>query len=873
MLFLFLGCHTPDPTPSPDPAPDLTERLGPDAARAGVVIDPASLFGGISAEGALGDFKIYNDRVQFVVQAVGDSSYYVEYGGGLIDADLVREPGVPGRDIIDEMTPTAGLGRVVDATSVTIVSDGADGEAVLRVEGPAAPMRLLTGAVESPGAIPELDLRLRTDFTLAPGSWSLRATTTVWNDENDDVVLALGEVGILAMDVAEGWRPRTGRDEATDDTSDWIGAFAHQNEVALMIAGDSASGTIATLESGAVGRILSATAPAIVGSGPTETLAPGESASWTRWIGVGPDLATLSGEQLTRAGIGRDVSGTVSDVGGSPVPGARVHVLDADGAPLTVAVTNAEGAWSARVPDPAASYVASGRGQALIVDLPPGHGWVSPYESDPAATLATLAAGAPPIPFAEGYGVSAASAEPALTLTAPGVLRVTVTDGGPAVVRALFAEADPAVVDARLVPGRASGAGVIGFVRDGELELPLEPGTYSVVVYRGVRDELFTQTVTVVSGEIVAMAAELTVAYTLDGVVTGDPHTHASPSGDGGIPMADRLLVAAASGIDLHFGTDHDHVADYRPLLAPMGLATRLRSIVAVEVSPVLRGHFNAWPATRTPTEANGGAPRWWFGYADTAEIFGWMRALVGEDGIIQANHPVGSSGMFSFAEYDTVAGTLDAPDHWSDDFDAMELLNSGDRTENLPYYLDLLSRGHLVTPVGVSDSHSHTSGGVGLNQTFFQTGGTLAALDNDALLDAMARRATVVSHGPFIDARIAGEWAPGTTVIGPAALTVDVKAPSWMPVETVSLYANGAVIATEACLGAAPTPCSVTWDLTPEADAVYVVIAESFMSPMIGAHPGELAWAATSGTRLDVTGDGWTSPLPALVPAVAPGG
>ena len=54
--------------------------------------------------------------------------------------------------------------------------------------------------------------------------------------------------------------------------------------------------------------------------------------------------------------------------------------------------------------------------------------------------------------------------------------------GGPAVVRAYFLEGDPVVADERLVPGRPSGAAAIGFVRDGAMDLALEPGTYDVVL-------------------------------------------------------------------------------------------------------------------------------------------------------------------------------------------------------------------------------------------------------------------------------------------------------------------------------------------------------------------------------------------------------
>jgi hypothetical protein len=853
MLLVLLACK-PEPSPAPPaPAPDLTDRLGPGEVRAGVVTDAASLFGGISAEGDVGDFLIYNDRVRYLIQAPGDSSYYVEYGGNLIDADLVREDGEPGRDVLDESTPMVGLGRIVDAETVTVLADGADGAATLRVEGPAAPMTLLTGALENPDLVGDLSLRVRTDYTLLPDSYAMFATTTVWNDEDEAVSLAIGEVTLLALDATASWRPGTGFGDAGSDAVSSVAVLGHENEVAFGILGDTSD-----LESGTVGELLSSAAPVIVGFGPGEIIEAGGEATWSRWLGVAPDIATLTSERALRTDPTTPVmSGTVND-GLNPVAGARVHILDDAGAPLTVALSGPDGAWSANVAG-AASAVASGRGRGIRVDLPAGHGWVSPYEPDPATTLASLSDGATPIAFADGYGFTA-PALGTLSLTAPGTLRIDVTDGGAAVARVYFASGDPVTADSRLVPSRP-GPAVVGFIRDGSMTLPLEPGDYRVVVYRGVRDELATGTATVTSGAESTFTADIQPAYTLEGVYTIDPHAHASPSGDGGLPMADRLLVTAANGIDIHVGTDHDHIADYRPLLAPMGLDDRLVSVVADEVSPVLRGHFNIWPAAQTDAE-NGGAPRWWLGYADTAEIFGWMRAIVGADGVVQANHPVGSSGMFSHASYDANGSVADA-DHWSADFDAMELLNSGDYVENFPYFLDLVNRGKQVTPVGVSDSHTHTSGGVGLNLTFLDIGGAFSDIDDDALRAAMARRATVVSHGPYIDARIDGTWAPGAEV-GPGTLSVDVKAPSWMPVETVTLYENGAVLATEPCVGTAPTPCSVTWALDPAADAVYVVIAAS-TAGMTDAHPGERAWAATSAIYVDADGGGWTSPLPAI--------
>ena len=102
---LSLGCpgskEGQGTSPTTD-TPDLTEALGEGQSRAGVVTDETALFGGISAEGQAGDVKLYNSRVRFVIQAPGESNYYVGYGGSIVDADIVRPAGQPGQDLIDD---------------------------------------------------------------------------------------------------------------------------------------------------------------------------------------------------------------------------------------------------------------------------------------------------------------------------------------------------------------------------------------------------------------------------------------------------------------------------------------------------------------------------------------------------------------------------------------------------------------------------------------------------------------------------------------------------------------------------------------------------------------------------------------------------
>ncbi len=857
MIFLLLACA--DEVRKPVEPVDLTERLDASTARAGVLTDPAALFGGISAEGAPGDVKLYNDRVQFVIEAVGDGSYYGDYGGALIDADLVRAAGEPGRDLLDEMVVMAGLGRTVNATDVEVVADGSDGGAAhVRVRGTGAPLRLITGALENPELVPSWALEIVTDYVLAPGSWTLDVTTTVTNHDAVERAFETGDVAFVAQEVAAAWRPGAGRETGGADTSRWLAAVGEGNEGVLgILAADDGD-----LQVGANARLLSEIAPILAGFGAVTTVAPEASVSWTRRIGVGPDLATLTGAQLRSEGA--VVGGLVQGLDGTGVDGARVHVLDADGGLVTVALTSDDGAWAARVPDDDVQIVVSGRGTGWRYDVPAGAPWYGPYGA--ARPVSATDWTTPHVAhLAEGWGFAPAQTPGTVTLTPPGTLRVTVADGGPGTVRACFEGSDPAPPDPRLLPDRPAGCAAIGFVRDGAMDLALEPGRYRVLVHRGVRHELHEAVVEVVSGGTVDVVAQLAESWSVQGVVSGDPHAHASPSGDGQVSMEGRLMSVAANGIDVHFGTDHDHVVDYNPLLRALGLDAHLRSIVADEVSPVLRGHFNAYPARLDASLPNGGAPRWWHGYADTAEIFGWMRALVGEDGVIQANHPVGSSGMFSAAGYSTETGTVGRPDRWSDDFDAAEVLNSDEHDSYFAMWEDMATRGVATVPVGVSDAHGPLSGGLGRNLTWYLADVDPREFANDALRDTMRRGATVASLGPFIEARVGGSWAPGGTFASGSRVDVTVHAPSWIPVDRVVLRRDGAVADTVPCTGTAPTWCTAQWELAPESDALYVVTVEADR-PMGGPHAGVRAWAATNAVRVDTGGDGWTPPRSPIV-------
>jgi len=877
LLLSLLACKgkdVPDADSGATHPVDLVSPVPSGQARAGVITDPAALFGGISAEGQPGDLMLKNDRVHFVIQSVRDGSYYMSQGGGVIDADIVRPDGTPGRDLLDEHAPMADLGRIPDPTSVTVIATGEDGgPAIVRAEGPAVPLALITGAAESDALLPTADMVMVTDYTLEPDSWLLKMETTIqWHDTAATV--QPGDLMLVSFEVSSVWRPESGLDTNGDQGQGFMAVVGDHDEIALGLFPDADAFTPSPLQG-----LLTGIGQIVVGMYQSLDVEDGQEQTFTRYLGVGPDLSTLTGAWYQARGAQTEaVSGTVVDDTGAGVAGARVHLLDADGAPLTVATTDAAGAWQAQVlPGTVSQAVASGRSPGRYWDVAAGWAQSGPYADDVLNTLArqSLLDGDPSISMAEGRGVSApvavsAGSSATLELGRPGFIDVRASDDGPAKVVISFLDGDSVSADRGLVPDRPDGHMAEGFITQGDLRIPVEPGHYSVLVHRGLRWEYDLQDVEVAAGEEVSVTADLVSSYQVPGVLAGDPHMHAAPSNDASATMEGRLMSVAAHGVDLHFGTDHDHVVDYRPMIAPLGLDGVMASVVADEVSPPLRGHFNVYPLEQMPAEANGGSVRWWDEWRDfgsTQGLFDMLRAQLGSPGgIIQVNHPIGgTSGMVDAANYDIATGRVGNSNRWSPDFDAIEVINSGDVQDYAPIYMDMVARGLDPTPVAVSDAHGPDSH-VGEQVTFLHLGiDDVASFSNDALRQAMADHATVASMGPYIDASIDGQWAPGRDVTGPVQLDVRVLAPSWVKVDQIDLLRDGEVVQSVAIDGVAPEQGSTSFSLDPDADASYEVVAWGAqpMSPVYNHAP----WAMTAAIRVDADGNGtWTPPKPSIV-------
>ena len=366
------------------------------------------------------------------------------------------------------------------------------------------------------------------------------------------------------------------------------------------------------------------------------------------------------------------------------------------------------------------------------------------------------------------------------------------------------------------------------------------------------------------AGQTTELQLELALADEHAGWVSVDPHVHASPSLDGECTVEERLVTVVANDLMVHVATDHDHIADYRPAAGAMGLDAWAITVPGDEISPNVRGHHNIYPVEPVAGEPNGGAPRWWEDAVSTSELYAAWRDQIGDDAVLQVNHGRDSSGMFAAADYDPDSGEAGDPDYFGTAFDTMEILNSkgfGAAELLLEDWCSLLDQGLRPVAVGVSDSHTRLSG-PGFPRT-------LVKLDVDSvtdeivpeLIEALKAGHAQVSAGPVFSF----EASDGSTTVGMGetieasslTLSIELRAASWIPVDSVTLYGPGCQVqetwTVDAAKHQAPVQFTTTVEIEQEEDGYWFVLAKG--DGMVTLEPawGGLPYALTNPVFVEV--------------------
>ena len=890
-LCLLVGCPStvPDPEP-PTPGPDLGQDPSVPAAagesRAGVIRSggESALFGGINAEGRVGDIKLYNDRVQFVIQAADRRHGLVDVGGTLLDADLVRPDGQLGRDTLEDGFLAFGLARVVHSDTVEIVSDGSDGgPAVVRTTGTDVPWDFMNGLFELPEPnIPDLGLTVVQEYELAPDSWALTLRATLTNGGSEAVTFAPRDGMMASGEDLVPWAPGEGLRGPPNGDIAGMGLTGRRGEATMAIW--PAEGTLTNSGLSALASELGI----VTLTHPEVTLAPGASHTLHRLFAITPDILTAEGLRWEQTGTPlQSVEGRVTDADGG-VAGARVWIADESADSVAgFALTDADGAWSAAIPDGTWTAWAVAQADDEHPQLPPGAGRTGPFAAAPlnsAQRDALSGAASPPAPpWAVGRAPSLGSTftlpgatDVELTLEAASGLRLSIEDAGgsalPAVVDVRWAAGQPPVSDIpaglhEALGQRGGSRAMWGWTGTGTLDAPLAPGTYTVRVGHSWRhgQDVLTDVV-VAPGAVTEVTATLPEVVLRDGWLSLDTHLHAAPSFDGALSMEHRLVTCAATGLDLPVMTDHDRQVDYAPLADAMGFSDRMQVLPGVEVTSLLRGHFNLFPVIPDPALPNGGAEPWWDTPRDTQDLFDRMRARAGDQAITKVNHPR-TPGMFSLSRFEAQTAEPLSPELFSWDFDIFELLNGG--VDNLPQVRDdlfaMLSVGQRKIPVGSSDSHyAYIPCGHGRTDVWLDSDDP-SAVTVDAVREAVLAGHVIVAGGTTLRASLdtgSGSVLPGdTTTGGSGALAISVQAPDWIAPGTLKVWRNWEVVfeqeltaATDAVWFDQDVPIEVT------EDAWITVEVEG--SESIGPLWRDFtAYAMTNAFFVDVDGDGWEPP------------
>ncbi len=352
----------------------------------------------------------------------------------------------------------------------------------------------------------------------------------------------------------------------------------------------------------------------------------------------------------------------------------------------------------------------------------------------------------------------------------------------------------------------AAGAGEALVAEHGEALVRLPAGRYRVQVTYGSTWSRAVFETRLDDDVIVERRVVLAPEVDEGPWVSADLHVHAAPSPDSRVALADRLRTLRAEGIRFAVATDHNRVTDYAEALEAQ--SPRLRTVPGVEVTtwnPAF-GHFNVYPVPYDPRLPDGGAPP--YQRLDPSRLFGMLRARYPE-ALIQVCHPrlEPDIGYFDLFGYRPRTGRA-ARKGFRLSFDVLEVFNGYDlarpeRVEQvLRDWMSLLARGHRVTGVGSSDSHTVRFHWAGYPRTWVRLPDATAAPPRpEAFFEALRKGHAVVSSGPLIllslrradtQARDAsapphaeGSAGPGDTIPlprGAVRATVRLLAPSWMP-------------------------------------------------------------------------------------------
>lgn len=749
------------------------------------------------------DFVLESDRLRLVIGNDGAGMDRHQRYGALIDLDAREDS----QDHLIELSATLDVaGNSVPLRTVGIDIVKAGERPVLAVEEASRDGRF----------------ELRTEYRLAPKRDYVELVSTVTNVSSKRVVgVQLGDRSRWPGTPA--FAPRLGYVYLpTQADVPWLGRAGRKRSYGFVFPERLAQVSFEFDVVGPVGEVV---------IGTTAELAPGQSAEFRRdAIAVDGGLGKLA--EIAWPLLGKPIGYARGVLKPAPV-WAIVSARHPDGRTVLSVPVAADGRFE--LPLPAGDY-------RFVLQAPGGEDQELGHVREGAALALNLV---PPRPGTLSFLLSDEQQQPI---------------SGRLVVRGVAPTKDPV-----LVPGAyEAGANNMLYTLTGSGAVQLPPGRYDVLATHGPEYSLPRQQLELNAELGATFRAVLKRTVDTSGYLASDFHVHAAPSGDSNVSLTDRVLTLAAEGVELAVPTDHNHVTDYAEPIESQRLQGKLASMTGVEITTLNWGHFNAFPYAKSlevPQTLE----------TSPLEIFAEVRERAPQ-AVLQVNHPrMPGVGYFNRGELNPKTGVAESPE-FSFAFDTLEVTNGFDLEDpsvferNLHEWFQLLNLGHRYTAVGNSDSHHVVFQWAGWPRTYVRVPDQdLAHVVPLEVARALTGGHASVSCGIFVLPTANGSAGPGDTVQGSrVSLAISLRAPDWIDVSRVEIYANGAKVE-ERRRDASPR--SSVWNLDTEleltADTWIVVVArgDQFMN---AALPGK--WIKPFGFSnpiyVDVDEDGvFTSP------------
>jgi Carboxypeptidase regulatory-like domain len=849
------------PEPPEPPAPTAVAREA---------TQESDLLQGPLARSALGDFVLENELFRVIIQKPGRNWFGLgTYGGNIIDVSRKQADGSFLPDHLEEFITGINIENTPNYTEVEVTNPGADGEQaqicargpddLLDVQNPSSQVQSFGFPFPPSADDRDLPLEIETCYSLGANQPYVVMETRLTNTSGEDVALwwtewlsGSGEVQAFQPEVGFGEPlfttacPATSMvacDEGECDQCNYLAYAGHDGAAGVSYGmihevPDSASFATSRLSVLILGSSL---LEIVTGNPPNFTVPASGELSLRRYFAVGDGSASSIADirnQIDGIHIG-ELTGTVSSAG-EPVANASIAVfqtINGNSNPPTLfmagsAFSDADGNY--RMSLPPGDYEVQANAEGYL------------YASDQPAVVSI---------------VEEQTVEQNFSLPEPGYLQVSVVatalDGGsaagPAKLQVVGFDPSPALENN--VGGSVAGVfgdtfdplpyGVtlVSFIdRNGSSErLTLEPGDYQLVLSRGPRYSAYKKSISVVSGQVTQVQAELAQVVATEGYVYSDHHVHSIDSWDAEATRSERVATYLAEGLDFFTPSDHSIRTDFTSTLIEMDVTDLIGTAPSAETTTPDYGHFNSWPVTIDSTKLGGGNVDWgreaqpgmdfpeYASYGlSPAEIFESTLADPREN-IIQVNHIdwyFAGRGLGIDTGLTPPQSTVDPAlrrldpaleNGFDDNFQALEVWISTDGREgifrdflgqNAGDWFNLINQGLVRTGVANSDTHERRT-------TYLSARNQIASAVTDPgqlsdraeiLAATVAAGKVIGTNAPFTTIQASGTHQGSTTtadlsIEGSTGLaidggtdvlvTVNISTAQWAQVDTVDFYIN----------------------------------------------------------------------------------